>query len=288
MRRALYDPETGYYRRRDSDPFGRAGDFYTAVQLAPVFGEMLQMYVRRREPKDVVDLGAGRGELREWLGEWNYRAVDWNLASFPDSIDGLVVANEFFDALPVRLLHRENGEWRELLVCGDRLVAADDLDPALGDYARRYGEPIPDGGLLEVNAAMGEWIDRIANVLTCGRLLIIDYGYDARELLRFPHGTLMSYHRHVASERILDRPGSRDITAHVNFTELRRLAVQAGFEVDWDSCLAAWVLGLIEPSEFEDRWKAADEGWRLRWKQLVFGMGETFRVLEFRKDAHWK
>src|SRR6185436_11838029 len=82
METALYHPEHGYYRRA-RDPFGRSGDFYTAEQLQPVFGILIaarirEMFVEMGSPADftVVELGAGRGEMAEALGEWRYIPVE--------------------------------------------------------------------------------------------------------------------------------------------------------------------------------------------------------------------
>ena len=82
MEAALYHPEFGYYRRL-RDPFGIHGDFYTAEQLQPVFGIVIADQIRRLRdrmgaPEDftVVELGAGRGEMAEALGEFSYVPVD--------------------------------------------------------------------------------------------------------------------------------------------------------------------------------------------------------------------
>ncbi len=187
MYRCLYDPVHGYYRRRDHNPFGSQGDFYTAVQIAPVFGEVIAAYLQPLAPSAVIDLGAGRAGLSSYLNRWNYHPVDWDLAALPDQVSGVMLANEFFDALPVRLLRREGEHWKELMVDDSGgFVVSKTLDPALVEYADRYGEVIPDGGSLEMSISLPEWMRRIANVLTSGRLLVIDYGYEARELLRFP------------------------------------------------------------------------------------------------------
>lgn len=282
MQQALYAPGTGYYRHSRLNPFGQRGDFYTAVQLEPVFGEVLEVYLESLELSQVVDLGAGRAGLAEALSAWNYIPVDWDLHPLPARIDGVVIANEFFDALPVHLLAKGAEGWHELCVAGERFVPRAINDARLTSYAERYGEPIPEGGRLEVNLAIADWVMRIAQALS-GRLLVIDYGYSQRELIRFPEGTLMSYRRHIATGDVLAHAGSSDITAHVNFTELKRLASEAGLRLVEESSLATWVLKVFGPVRLAERWFATDDHWRLQWKQLVFGMGEVFRVLEFTK-----
>src|SRR5262249_38035942 len=127
MEMALYHPQHGYYRRsrpaRESDPFGKAGDFYTAEQIQPVFGILVaervrQLYRSMVEPRDftIVELGAGRREMAEAFSEWTYVPVDLNGGELPPKFTGVVFSNEFFDALPVDAIVYEDGAFRELLV----------------------------------------------------------------------------------------------------------------------------------------------------------------------------
>jgi SAM-dependent MidA family methyltransferase len=295
MELALYHPDHGYYRRR-RDPFGRGGDFYTAEQLQPVFGELIASYahdlaqsVEWECPFSVLELGAGRGEMRSALNAWNYRGFDWTGDPLPPAMCGLALANEFFDALPVHLLRKNNGRWQELGVglLNDKLTitvlsaAASELT----GYAHRFGSSIPDGGLLEVNLGASSWIRRLSQIHLAGTLVVIDYGYSERELARLPEGTLMTYRRHQASADFLSHPGERDITAHVNFSYLKELAVQCGYVIERDCSLNTWIMSIWDESAFSRRWQEKDERWRLQWKELFFGMGETFRVLQLRKSC---
>jgi SAM-dependent MidA family methyltransferase len=291
MRHSLYDEHAGYYRQPRS-PFGTKGDFYTAVQLMPVFGELLAGYVDAHAPLEpdshfeVIDLGAGRTGLAEHLSRWRYHPVDWNLGSWPDSVRGVVIANEFFDALPVHLLRRTGTKWCEVMVEASdggslQFAVSGAVEGELLDYAVRYGDAIPDGGVLEANLEMRRWLAAIAGSLRKGRLLVIDYGYHKRDLLRFPDGTLMSYQQHMAHTDILTGPGSRDITALVNFTDMKRTSEELGLELVNDGSLAAWILEASDEEKFQQRWKEVDSRWRMQWKHLMFGLGEVFRVLEF-------
>jgi SAM-dependent MidA family methyltransferase len=294
MELALYHPSLGYYRTRD--PFGASGDFYTAEQLQPVFGELLATYVEQlslgfegRQPFSVLELGAGRGEMRSALARWNYRAVDWNSPQVPETWSGLVFANEFFDALPVNLRRRQGSHWQELFInnaeAGLQYYPQQVSQLSLVDYAHQYGSEIPDGGQLEVCPRVDEWLSRVATLLSRGRLLVIDYGYYMRELSRFPAGTLLAYHRHQAHADPLQEPGQRDITTHVNFTYFQECAGRRGLRLDRAQSLAQWALSVWEQPDFEHRWAAADPRWRLQWKQIVFGLGETFRVLQFHREC---
>jgi SAM-dependent MidA family methyltransferase len=294
---ALYHPELGYYRS-GRDVFGTEGDFFTAEQVQPVFGELLHGFVVQLarssgiDPFQVVEIGSGRADLASFLKCWRYQPIDF-VSGFsedpqlPRGISGLVLANEFFDALPVRLLRRNSESWSELVVSiddhGQFCFVPAVASPELLEYASKYGDAIPAGGLLEMNEGILPLCRRIAESLSSGFLLVIDYGYEPRELLRFPCGSLLSYHRHQVGSSVLNRPGEQDITAHVNFAHLVSAARSEGLELFGKQTLAAWALSVWPEEMFARRWKTTPPNWRRKWKQLLFGMGESFHVLLFRK-----
>src|SRR5436305_3176946 len=112
MELALYHRELGYYRRKDRDPFGKRGDFYTASQLQPVFGRLiaraigdLRAEMGVAEDFTLVELGPGRGEMAEALRDFRYIPVEAG-ALMPEKITGVVFSNEFFDTLPVRVAEK--------------------------------------------------------------------------------------------------------------------------------------------------------------------------------------
>lgn len=297
MNIALYNAEFGYYRQ-SRDHFGTAGDFYTAEQLQPVFGILIsraisELFDQMRRPAGftVVELGAGRGEMAEALSEFTYVPLDIERGVMPHPFEGVVFANEFFDALPVDVYIRTGGEFRERLVgiSANRLAWVDGR-PATGmalAYLQKLVETIQDGQLLEVSLAAMEWMARIGAALVDGYVFLVDYGYTSAELPRHFAGTLMSYHRHVADEDVLAAPGEHDITAHVAFTALEDAAAAFGFERVRFETLASTLLragqaGHLE-SIFEGAGQAEQMKRRLQLKTLLFGMGETFRTLLLKK-----
>jgi len=294
MEVALYAPGCGYYTA-PADPFGKAGDFYTAEQLQPVFGRLIAQYARARsaemgEPSDFrfVEIGAGRRELAEFLEQWNYVGVDAG-EEFPSGISGVVFAKEFFDALPVHLAVKRAGGFVEQYVSESlQLVDGPAVSGRLQAYLYRYHPDAPEGSIVEVNLRALDWICRIAASMRIGLFVIIDYGYTAREWVRHSQGTLMSYRRHRASEDVLSNPGEADITSHVAWTPLEDAAITSGWQRMSFESLASFLLHAGEADEFASALAASDEReathHRLQLKTLLFGMGETFRVLTLRRD----
>jgi SAM-dependent MidA family methyltransferase len=289
MEVALYDPEQGYYRR-ERDPFGKHGDFFTAEQLQPVFGILMaarvrQIYRGMGEPAEftIVELGAGRREMAEAFAEWRYCPIDVGGGEMPQNFTGVVFSNEFFDALPVDAAVYDGDRFREQLVTirGGRFAWEDGaaVNSATEDYLRRNFPPPEAGRRYEINTAALAWMDRIAARLVRGVVFTIDYGYTRAESIRFPAGTLMGYRRHTAREEVLEEPGERDITAHVNFTALEEHGAEVGLVRDRFETLAQTLLAAGEADQFAAA-MAANPG---QLKTLLFGMGETFRVLLQRK-----
>lgn len=256
MALCLSHPEHGYYITHD--PFGKAGDFVTAPEISQMFGELLglalaQAWVEQGSPSPFIlaELGPGSGQLMSdamraasrapgfveaadlWLVETSpvLRAEQAKLLpqpSWADSIDDLpdgplfLVANEFFDALPIRQYHLQNGRWRETVVG----VEDDKLSLGLKSLPEAM-EDAPDGAIRERcpsgEAFAGAIAKRIAD--HGGTAIIVDYGYDQP----IPEGadTFQAVREHAYVDP-LSHPGTADLTAHVNFGALAKAAHDMG------------------------------------------------------------
>ncbi len=298
MELALYDPVSGYYAG-GRDPFGKSGDFYTNAQLQPVFGRLLaQQFGRWRTQLDpagpftVLELGPGRGETAEEVCRC-MPDLDWIPVEFGDElpdrrVSGVVFCNEFFDALPVDVVERAGGAWfeRRVGLANGRFVWE-----SVGPCPEPRGLPrLPDGGRIETCDRQVAAVERIGAVLERGWLLAIDYGYTRDEVERggrFPEGSLMSYARHRADPDVLAEPGRRDITAHVNFSALEDAGRDAGFDVLPLRSQQSFLLEAGKADEFAyalaGRTERRRTALRLQLKSLLFGLGETFRVLVMRR-----
>ena len=253
MAEALGHPTLGYYRR--AAPLGSAGDFITAPEISQMFGELLGAWLADRwmamgqpSPVRLVELGPGRGvlmedALRATRGVPGFHAAsDLHLVEInatlrveqqrrlvahspswherlDDVPDGplLLIANEFFDALPVRQFHKTVTGWHERMVG----LAADGegLALALAPGATPFASLLPDAAVgaeaelcepaCAIAAAIGLRVKRHG-----GWALIVDYGYDSG------HGASLQAVRAHRGAGILDRPGETDLSIHVDFAAL--------------------------------------------------------------------
>jgi SAM-dependent MidA family methyltransferase len=220
--------------------------------------------------------------------------VDWCTESDWRIDSGCFLSNELCDAFPVHLIEKCEGQLQEVFVVnnenGDfREELRAPSTAALQEHFDWLGVGPLEGNRAEANLAAPVWLHQVADQVERGFVLTIDYGYPAEELyaLHRRAGTLMCYHRHQADDNPYDRPGEKDITAHVDFTALQKAGVDAGLETLWFGEQYRFLLGL---GFFEELIKleaaATDErearAMRLTLKNLIMpdaGMGETFKVL---------
>jgi SAM-dependent MidA family methyltransferase len=356
---ALYDPEFGYYARA-AQRSGRAGDFFTSVDVGPIFGELLEAQIAEMlgivqslptdpnesqipNPKshlDLVEAGAGNGRLaadilraarrrdpavydavRLHLVEASADARDAQRAtlgdvvdrlassgpSLPSSFEGVLVANELLDAMPVhQVVMREDG-LREIyvtrLATGDLRLATVEgplSTPRLREHLEMLGVRLESGWRAEINLRAVEWIRDAARRLRRGFMVLIDYGHEARELYSESHsaGTLTTFsgHRSAGPESAPESPawlqsaGWQDITSHVDFTSIRAAAEAEGMQTIGFLDQTYFLMGVltsladpqsaIRPSTGSGRPELV-EGRNRQLKTLMLpgGLGSTHKVL---------
>jgi SAM-dependent MidA family methyltransferase len=331
MELALYDPAGGYYRSEAARP-GRGGDFLTAPELHPIFGEVLARAVEqawdsldRPEPFVVVEHGAGEGALavpllaalpeairyrpvevdERRLARLRARLGDAGLgersddASAEKAFDGVVIANEVLDALPVHRVRRSGDDLRELAVDVGPDEAFVEVDvppttPALAERLAADGIELADRQTAEICLAIDDWIATASTALRRGLVILIDYGAPAVELydpVRRRDGTLRAYIRHQVHDDPYRSVGRQDLTAHVDVTAIERAAHAVGLTTVGITTQAEALMGL----GIEDRLRAiqADpattfEGYALLRSALMrlldpAAMGR-FRVMVFGRD----
>ncbi len=274
MEMCLYHPQLGYYTSKSAERFGRGGDYYTSAQLGTVFAQiMARRFAAMRDEIGgdftIVEVGPGRGDFGRVIArEFPCIPIEYG-DPWPDRpIRGCIFSNEFFDALPVRAYH------------GDIEALVTERDGALG----WLGDP-PD---REFSPRAAGWMERFAQTLECGYVVAVDYGYRGRERERFAAGSLMTYRKHQASEDVFADPGERDITAHVDFDLLAQAGRAAGLTETAFDPQSRYLMRIGEIDQFAGVFDGcATETERVKstllLKNLLFGIGETMRVLEMRK-----
>ncbi|MFY0596590.1 MAG: SAM-dependent methyltransferase [Cognatishimia sp.] len=251
MAECLMHPTHGYYATRD--PFGVKGDFTTAPEMTQMFGELIglslaQAWMDQGAPDSFVlaEIGPGRGTLMaDLLRATNkipgfHAALDLHLieaspalrakqrellgeATWHDDVSTLpeaplfLIANEFFDALPVRQFIRDGDLWRERLIGFENAQMCFGMGAAADQPMLRHRlEDTEDGMLVEICEAMPQIVQTIGARIQDhgGAALIIDYG-DWRS-----QGDTMQAIKDHQEVDVLDIPGDCDLTAHVDFEML--------------------------------------------------------------------
>jgi SAM-dependent MidA family methyltransferase len=266
MELCLTHPQHGYYMTRD--PIGREGDFTTAPEVSQMFGELLGLWaaavwksIGMPNPVRLVELGPGRGTMMAdmlrairvlpgfyqavsvHLVEINPALIDRqketlkgvkSAASWHDSIDGvdegpaIVLANEYFDALPVHQVIRQQHGWHERVI--DVSPSGQLVFAAAPEPLKHFDLLLPPLVRAAPVGAIFEWrpaqeIMRIARRLRDhgGAALIIDYGHARSDA----GDTFQAISRHSFTDP-LRNPGQADLTAHVDFQALALGAEDAG------------------------------------------------------------
>jgi NADH dehydrogenase [ubiquinone] 1 alpha subcomplex assembly factor 7 len=278
MAMCLYDPQHGYYSRRA--PFGAAGDFITAPEISQMFGELIGLWAAevwrsmgKPDPVALIEFGPGRGTmmrdaLRAARAVPEFRravrvhlietspdlqsqqrqtlsgvddAVRWH-ASIDEApaIPSIIVANEFFDALPIRQAERRSTGWHERLVAVDAsgaLTLAAARDPLSG-----IGPKLPPAVAHAQIGEIFEWrprefaIEIARRAAAGGAALIIDYGH-----AKSATGDTLQAVRCHRYANPLTLPGLTDLTAHVDFEALGKAALEAGARVHGPIEQGAWL-----------------------------------------------
>ena len=280
MELALYAPALGYYSG-GAAKLGKEGDFTTAPEITPLFGQALAHVaagLMAQSAPRILEFGAGTGRMaRDILSELasqgvsvesyaiielsgqlrarqqemlrDFPQVSW-LDRLPPAFSGVVLGNEVLDAMPVQLVVRGEQGWLERGVGldGDAFAWRDRAaDPAL---ARQIpdSDRLPPGYLTEVHPVAEGFMQSLAAMLGAGQggaAILVDYGFPAHEyyLPQRTQGTLMCHYRHHAHAEPFFLPGLQDITAHVDFSAMALAAADGGLELLGYMSQAAFLIG---------------------------------------------
>lgn len=163
--------------------------------------------------------------------------VSWSasITEVPAAEHGVVFANEVLDNLPVHLVERRDGRILEVCVVSSGGRLAETLRPPAGpeleDWLARAGAEVREGHRFEVAMAAESFVRRCAAAVGTGALVFVDYGADSAGLAERPRGTLVAYGAGGPSDDVLARPGEQDVTAHANWTIVRTVCAELGWDV---------------------------------------------------------
>lgn len=266
MELALYSDE-GYYSGKNK--IGITGDYYTSPTLHPIFSAFISTqinylweYLGKPYPFNVVELGCGSGVLSKDIvssfdsvnngiqDALRYIAVDRispNLtldkvefiqSDCPPRVGGvgIVVANELFDAFPVKRFEIISGVPQEILVGMSEqdelieIISPDTFTPSVIEYIVKFD--LPEGYRGVVNSNFSQYFESLSKTLDKGFFITFDYGYEEQDYYSKNRSNkhIQTYFKHIDGLRILDNVGEQDITSHVNFTSVINSGAKHGFE----------------------------------------------------------
>lgn len=296
MEKALYDPTGGYYARRITG-VGRSGDFTTAPTLSRVTGRAVAAWaaaaMKECSTFHLVEIGPGEGRLSESIMEhlpWTTRLrtklhlietsapleeiqrkrlgkrAVWHKTPVEamQACGGKAVlfSNELVDAFPVRCFQKMEEGWRELSIQMGPPVREQFLPPSSLPDSSSFAVDHPLGQRIEVHESYHEWLSSWMPLWKTGRILTIDYGAEAGSLYhRRPHGTLRAYlmQQRLEGMAVYENPGRQDLTADVNFTDLRQWSRKWASEGDLRS-FGGFLYPYLDPENPADAYLADGNG----------------------------
>ncbi|HKQ83441.1 MAG TPA: SAM-dependent methyltransferase [Steroidobacteraceae bacterium] len=329
MEMALYEPGLGYYSA-GSRKLGGAGDFVTAPEISPLFSRCVAnqcaQVLTSLGGGEILEFGAGSGTMAvdvllelERLQQLPTRysilevsadlrerqqttvmervphleeRVHW-LDALPATFEGVMLANEVLDAMPVeRFRMRANDvnalgvTWQLGRLDWSEVRASKPLANAVRTVERELGFAFPDRYTSEINTRLPAWISSIATTLQRGVALLIDYGLPRRDYYRVDRneGTLLCHFRHRFHDEPLINVGLQDIGAWVDFTAVADAAATAGLHVAGYCTQSHFLMGagierylnVLASADLPARMQVARQAMVLT---LPNEMGERFKVI---------
>ncbi len=318
---ALYNKKSGYYM--NLNPFGKKGDFITSPNISVLFSEMIAIWIilfwkYLKSPKkfNLVELGAGNGEMifqilktfekfplikksckinileksvylrkiqKKKLKNYN---INWiEDLSFLSSAPTIFIANEFFDALPIKQLVKKGNKWYEKNVKFSKSEKPLFLDKPVNikKFEKKIGFEISSKQkFIEYSPLSLKYLKFISKIIKnkSGGLLIIDYGYMDEKM----KNTLKSISKHNMSN-VLDNFGKSDISYDINFKFIEKIVKKLGLKVNGITYQKKFLqeLGIVERAEIISKNLPFSKKVNIyfRVKKLIDenAMGKLFKVM---------
>ena len=323
MELALYAPGLGYYSA-GSRKLGEDGDFVTAPEMSPLFAHCVARQLAQLHAeglRTVLEIGAGSGVLAAevllemqaldcapehyWILELSadlrerqrdlilqrapalVERVRW-LDGLPEPFEGIVLANEVLDATPAHVMRASGSGIEEI---GVTIGAAGSIERGLRAASGELleiatGLGLPAGYETEVNLTARALVTSLSRLLTRGVILLIDYGFPAREFYhpQRSSGTLMCHYRHHAHDDPLAFVGLQDITTHVDFSAIAAAAMAgdallAGYTSQANFLINCGITELLSQTTASDARAYAPLAAQAQKLLSPAEMGELFKVI---------
>ncbi|MCX8026795.1 MAG: SAM-dependent methyltransferase [Thermodesulfovibrionales bacterium] len=226
------------------------------------------------------------------LAEHNNKTMWIEDISELDNITGVLFCNELFDAFPVRLIQKKGNLIFEIWLALKENSLLEQLHPLRQDsiyYINEfcpnlYNSDFPDGYTTEINLVAKDWLKQASAVLKDGFIITIDYGYNSDDYYSSERtrGTLLCYHKHQINENPYINIGKQDITAHVNFSALKRWAEEFGLRNCGFCSQGMYLVSLgIDEAIIEMYGQTPDPFQIAKIKGLILpqGLGQSHKVL---------
>ena len=321
INKALYNKKSGYYMK--FNPFGKNGDYITSPNISVLFSEMIAIWIilfwkKLKSPKkfNLVELGAGNGEMifqilktfkkfplinescqinileksvflkkiqKEKLKNYN---INWlNDLSYLPNFPSIFIANEFFDALPIKQLIKKKGKWFEKNIKYSKLHKPQFIDKLINikKFEKKIGFKIfHNQKFIEYSPLSLEYLKFISKIIKhkSGGLLIIDYGYTDKKM----KNTLKSISKHKLSS-VLENFGKSDISHDINFKLIEKIATKLGLKLNGITNQKKFLLklGILERAQIISKNVTFSEKANIyyRVKKLLDenAMGKLFKVM---------
>jgi SAM-dependent MidA family methyltransferase len=306
------------------------GDFVTAPQISPLFAQTLSNQIApvlNITQGNILELGAGTGKLaadilltlaengsaptkyfilevsdhlrqvqmetlQNKLPQDLVQRVEW-LTELPSNFNGVMIGNEVLDAIPVHIVHVKDGGIYErgIVIEGEEFAWQDMVlsEQSLFDVVSKLN--LPEGYVTEVCPAASGLITSLAHSLQQGIILMIDYGFSAREYYhpQRNQGTLMCHYQHYAHSDPFINLGLQDITAHVDFTSMAHAGVNNGLALSGFCSQAQFlmncgILELMSQVSPHDMARYAPLAAAAQKLLSPAEMGDLFKVIAFSKN----
>jgi SAM-dependent MidA family methyltransferase len=272
-----------------------AHDAQLAVDILRWFRDFTPDFFQRLSYGIVEPWEKGWEWQKEKLCETGLDQKVWHVESLKaldsESIHGIFFSHELVDAFPVHRIVWQQDEWREIYVNWEKErgffeLASTLSSEALAEAIQPLSLPQIEGYQTEINLEAKQWIAEVARTMRKGFVLTIDYGYcDAEYYAEYrTEGTLSAYYRHQRQKIFYERIGEQDLTAHVNFSFLKRLSEQVGLNFYGYTDQHHFLVGMAKEDLMKMEGKSAKasaKNWLGAFQTLMHPslMGADFKLL---------